>query len=77
MLFYLREGKIKANRLPKFLIMSGKPGYGFRPLKGIVTIPTILMVGEDDYFLNDNKNWTAHYKNPSLLIHSGGHHPPR
>ena len=76
-LLYIREGKIKANYMPKFIINSGIPGYGYRPVGGIVSIPSIQLVGEDDYFICDNKNWTAHYKDPSLLIHSGGHLPPR
>ena len=76
-LFYLRDGKIKANYMPKFIINTGLPGYGYRPATGIISIPSIIMGGEDDYQVSACKEWTARYTDPTLIIHPGGHHPPR
>lgn len=76
-LLFMRQGKLKLDYMPKFLLLSGLPGYGYRPIHGIVSIPSILLVGEDDFLCPDAKNWTAHFTNPSLLYHPGTHHPPR
>lgn len=76
-LLFMRENKLKLNYMPKFLLISGMPAYGYRPVDGIVSIPSILMMGEDDALFEDLKQWAAHFTHPSLIYHTGPHLPPR
>ncbi len=59
----------------KFLVFVGS--HYFRFLKEIIEIPSIHIIGREDYVFARALINATYFRNPIILLHNGGHKFPK